>query len=112
MGVRGDLVLLERAIRHRWVTDDLKALTINSLRSALQSGDARTELRAANIVAILEAQNQKDEHKAVDVAVESDGNRFLEIAERLGIDIDAESVSEAGANPNIAAVGRGINANR
>ena len=64
MGVRGDLQMLETAIRRRYPVDAEKAArTVNQF---LDDPDPRAALRAAAIAALMEGQNQKDEHhKAV-----------------------------------------------
>lgn len=60
MGVRGDLQMLETAIRRRYPIDAEKAAhTVNQF---LSDPDPRAALRAAAIAALMEGQNQKDEH--------------------------------------------------
>lgn len=87
MGVRGDLVLLERAVRHRWKIDTEKAAaTVNEL---LDSPDERIRARAAAIATVMESQNQKDEHKVIDVRVQTRHDQLPEIAADLGIEVSA-----------------------
>jgi phosphosulfolactate synthase (CoM biosynthesis protein A) len=86
MGIRGDLQLLERAVKQRWLTEPLKPQVIETLKSALTCGDVRAELRAAQILVAMESQNQNDEHKAVDVRVTTRHDRLDAIAADLGID--------------------------
>lgn len=88
MGVRGDLRLLETAVRRRWNIDtEAAAKTIND---HLSDADPRVALRAAGIAAVMESQNQKDEHKELDEF----SNRVIELAKRLGIDVGAFGVGQ------------------
>ena len=87
MGVRGDLVLLERAVRRRWPIDlEKTASVVNEL---LSSDDERIQARAAAIAVQMEKQNQADEHKVVDVRVTTRNDRLPAIAADLGIEIGA-----------------------
>ena len=89
MGVRGDLVLLETAVRRRWdVNCEQASKTINE---HLSDPDPRVALRAAGIAALMESQNQKDEHKDLD----DFSNRLLELANRLGVDVSSIGIGEA-----------------
>ena len=83
-----------RALRQRWPVDEqFRARIIRRLMAI--AFDPETKARDANqaIKALLaaEAQNQKDEHLA---AVNGDRNRFLTIAERLGIGPDIKHVEQ------------------
>ena len=83
MGVRGDLVLLERAVRRRWKIDlEKTASVVNEL---LSSDDERIQARAAAIAVQMEKQNQADEHKVVDVRVTTRHDEISAIAADLGI---------------------------
>jgi len=100
MGIKGDLVLIQRAVANRWLTDDLKPMVIRALETALDSGDTRAELRAAQIVATIESQNQKDELSELKELHE----RIVGIANRFGIvipdagDIESTAVPAIGSN--------------
>ena len=73
------------AVRRRWKIDlDEAAATVNRL---LQSGDERIQARAAAIAAVMEGQNQKDEHKVLDVRVQIRHDQLPGIAADLGVDI-------------------------
>lgn len=89
MGVRGDLVLLETAVRRRWDIDCKSAA--ETINKCLTDADPRVALRAAGIAALMESQNQKDEHKDLDEF----SNRVLELANRLGVDVSAIRIGEA-----------------
>lgn len=97
MGIKGDLVLIQRAVANRWLTDDLKPMVIRALESALESGDVRAELRAAQIVASIEAQNQKDELSELKELHE----RIIGIANRFGIVLPDAGDIESSAIPAI-----------
>lgn len=103
MGIKGDLVLIQRAVANRWLTDELKPKVIKTLTSALTSGDPRAELRAAQIIVSMEAQNQKDEHKELKELHE----RILSIANQFGIDIPDVATIEATEVTTIGSVSTG-----
>ena len=81
--------MLETAVRRRWAVNcEAAAETINR---HLDDPDPRVALRAAGIAALMESQNQKDEHKDLD---EFSG-RLLALADRLGVDVSALRIGEA-----------------
>jgi hypothetical protein len=100
MGIRGDLVLIQTAVNRRWLTDELKERVIETLSNALESGDTRAKLRAAQIIVAMESQNQKDEHKELANLHE----RISAIANRFGVsmssggDIEATEVATIGSH--------------
>lgn len=84
MGVRGELQMLETAIRRRWAVDTEKAArTVNKY---LDHPDPRIAVRVASIAVMMEGQNQKDEHKLVDVEIQQQHARLDVVAAELGID--------------------------
>jgi len=84
MGVRGDLRLLEMAVRRRFNIDTEKAAReVNELMS---SPDPRVQLRALGIAALMESMNQKDEHKVIDGQLTARDSELSRIASDLGID--------------------------
>lgn len=90
MGVRGDLVLTQRAINARWLTDDLKPMAFDAVVRGLQSGDPRAELRAAEIVLSMERQNQVDEQSESKQLLK----RVLDQLAEYGIDAASLGVGE------------------
>lgn len=84
---RSDMQLIERGMK-RWFTDDLKAKAIQKLDEALESEDERIKIRAVKIVTDMEAQNQKDEHKVVDVELSARNAELDALAADLGIATD------------------------
>jgi hypothetical protein len=103
VGIKGDLVLIQRAVANRWLTDELKPKVIETLTNALSSGDHRAELRAAQIIVSMESQNQKDEHKELKELHE----RILSIANQFGIDIPDVTTLEATEVTAIGSVSAG-----
>ena len=75
MGVRGDLRMLETAVRRRWNIDtERAAATVNE---ALGSDDERIKIRAAAIATVMEGQNQKDEQHFDHLRMDAGRNRIL-----------------------------------
>jgi hypothetical protein len=99
VGTKGDLCLLERAVKQRWLTDPLKPAAMQAIQDAMDSPDIRVRIRAAKILADMESQNQKDEHKIVDVNVATRHDHLSSIAADLGIEIGAiqDAAREASA---------------
>lgn len=92
MGVRGDLVLLRQSMR--WNTSELREAMLENLEEDLRSDDPRIRNAARKIVVTMEAQNQKDEHKVIDVRVSTRHDQLSRIAADLGIeDSDIEDAT-------------------
>lgn len=91
--------MIQRAVNNRWLTSELKPIAIEAIRDGLLSDNLRTRMRASEIVLSMEAQNQRDEHKALDEF----SNRVLELASRFGIDVASIGNLEASE----VAAGRG-----
>ena len=85
MGVRGDLRMLETAVRRRYPVDVEKAA--KTVNRNLDDPDPRVSLRAAGIAVLMEGQNQRDEHKIVDVRISLEHDRLFGIAAELGVDV-------------------------
>ena len=89
-----------KALRQRWAIDSrIKEAVIGTLINILADKTASHRDKNAAIRGLLaaEAQNQKDEHTA---ALQSDRNRFLEVAQQLGIDADFRLVGQEPAGTN------------
>ena len=89
MGVRGEMRMIERAIKNRWLTDDLKSDALAAIKRGLNCGDDRAEQTAVRNLIAMEAQNQKDEHKVIDVRVQTRYDELAGIAADLGIEVGA-----------------------
>jgi len=77
---------MQRAINQRWLTDEQKPKAMAAIASCLESPDDRVRLRAVEILAQMERQNQADEHKVIDVSIQLDHARLSQVATELGID--------------------------
>jgi hypothetical protein len=77
--------MIERAIKSRWLTEDLKSDAVAAIRRGLNCGDDRAEQTAVRNLIAMEAQNQKDEHKVIDVRVVTRNDQYDAIAAELGI---------------------------
>ena len=87
-------------MRQRWpMPEAFKEAIVKRLMKVVLDKNAthREVTQAIKGLIAAEAQNQKDEHTA---ALQSDRNRFLEVAQQLGIDADFRLVGQepAGAN--------------
>lgn len=83
-----------RAMQQRWpISAKYREFLINKLlKIALDEATTNREsIMAAKALLSAEAQNQTDEHTA---AVQSDRNRFLEVARQLGIEADFRLVTQ------------------
>jgi len=74
------------------------------------SGDAkpRDRISAGKALLAAEAQNQADEHKAVDVSLRTEHDRLDEIARDLGLEvglIEAAEGQSGGSDSSVEAVG-------
>lgn len=83
----------------RWKTSELRDAMLENLEEDLRSSDPRIRNAARKIVVSMEAQNQKDQHKVIDVRVSTRHDQLSRIAADLGIeDSDLEDATrEAGA---------------
>lgn len=99
-----DAKLFERAMKQRWRLDDAyKEVIIRKLMKIVMADDAskREVISASRALITAEGQNQADEHSA---AVQSDRNRFLEIARRLGVDADFRLITQEPADTSSGGV--------
>jgi hypothetical protein len=61
----------------------------------MPSSTAKEKIMAFKAILTAEAQNQRDEHTA---SLQSDRNRFLEIAQQLGINTNAGFIKQESAS--------------
>ena len=104
MGIRSDLKLIERSIRQRWPIPDSSREDIVLEMLRIVGNDAageRAKIMAAKTLVAMDTLNQKDEHVS---QLQSDRNRFLEIAERLGIRENPAGILTDGTDDNSAVV--------
>lgn len=92
------------AIRKRWpISDKAREAVVLTVQEILLKGNERNKLRAAEILAKLELQNQSDE---VTASIESDRNQFSEMLRAIEIEGDFRITSEESANTNPEAIER------
>lgn len=85
-----DLRLFAMAIKQRWKIDEAyRNEAVERLREIMQSSNDEIALKAIAQVRALEAQNQKDEHKVIDVHVSARLNQLDALAADLGIEVEA-----------------------
>jgi hypothetical protein len=83
-----DMRLLRRAINKRWdIPDEFKGLIVGRLKTIITQGSDEIALKAIAEIRHLELQNQKDEHKVIDVKLALRNTDLDEIASDLGIEI-------------------------
>ena len=84
-----DLRLLRRAIKKRWeIPAEFREIIVGRLREIIESDDDEIALKAIAEARHLEAQNQKDEHKLVDVRIHHKITELAEIAGEIGVDLN------------------------
>ncbi len=98
-----DFRLWRRAIRQRWnIDDDFKEVSLRRLQKIIADGPSDSlAIDAIAEARLLMAQNQKDEHKVLDVRVQIRHDQLPGIAADLGIDVglieDAAREADSGA---------------
>ena len=102
---RSDMVLFQTAMNQRWdVSPEYKEAMVKQLMRIVMDKNSkkREVISAARALLAAEAQNQTDENMDRHEA-EQAGNRFLEIAARLGIDGDTSGANarRPGGNPTV-----------
>ena len=70
----------------RWNTSTLREAMIEKLPDDLRSDDPRVRNAARKVVLEMEAQNQRDQHKVIDVRVVTRNDQLPGIAAELGVD--------------------------
>lgn len=90
-----DLRLLRRAIKKRWdIPEEFRGVIVGRLREIIEGGDDEIALKAIAEARHLESQNQKDEHKLVDVRIHNKIAELAEIAGEIGVDLDLVADAE------------------
>ena len=95
IGIR-DVRMIQRAAEQRWeINKEYRSACITKLMRVVVSPAAsdRAVIAAVKALVAMDALNQKDEQTS---QLQSDRNRFLEIAERLGLDRGAGGTAETG----------------
>jgi hypothetical protein len=93
-----DLRLLRRAIKKRWeIPAEFRDVVVGRLRDLIEDGDPEIALKAIAEVRHLESQNQRDDHKVVDVSIAAGNFELDAIAADLGIEIGAIEAADRAA---------------
>tara|TARA_R100000951_G_scaffold70820_2_gene59750 strand:- start:28135 stop:28521 length:387 start_codon:yes stop_codon:yes gene_type:complete len=90
--------MLETAANHRWaISNEYRTQAVETLVQILGSAVStdREKIAATRALVAMDCLNQKDEH---DAKLQSDRNRFLALAERLGIRENVEPSPEGGTS--------------
>jgi len=102
-----DLRLLRMANRQRWkIDDDFKDVAMSRLKTIVMEGDDEIALKAIAEARHMESQNQKDEHKVIDVNVATRNDNLDAIATNLGIDLGTLEAIEGTTDRSIDGVER------
>ena len=91
-----EMKLVNRAIRNRWEIppDEMQKTMERAFHLRDNATDENTQMAAVRSIVSMVGQNQKDEHKVIDVRVVTRNDDLSGIALELGIDI---SLIEAAA---------------
>jgi hypothetical protein len=84
-----------RAFRERWpIGNDFRTAVIRRLLHIVADKDASTRDVIAASRALLQAEKQNQDDDWHDDETEQQGNRFLEIARQLGLEVSVEPIPE------------------
>ncbi len=93
-----DVRMIQKAMEQRWdIKPEYKSALVRRLVAIIANPDstAREVTSASRALIAAEAQNQSDEHS--DEQIDEQRNRFLAVAERLGLETTIEQLPEAGS---------------
>ena len=99
-----DTRLIAKALEQRWpVPNELRASLVRQMMAIVADKSASPRERTSAFKAILaaEKQNQEDEHKLLDVSVETRHDRLDAIAADLGIEASFIKAIEAGSDSGV-----------
>ena len=91
--------MVERAAKQRWnIKEEFKDALIKQLMFVIAdpASSKREKVSASRALIAAEAQNQSDEHS--DEQIDEQRNRFLAVAERLGLETTIEQLPETGSS--------------
>lgn len=91
-----DIKLIGKAINGRWpITDDYREAVVKSLVKIIVNPEStnREKTAAARVLVSAESQNQADEIVSNE-PINERGNRFLDLANGLGIDITTANITD------------------
>ena len=93
-----DVRMIQKAMEQRWdIKPEYKSALVRRLVAIIANPDstAREVTSASRALIAAEAQNQSDEHS--DEQIDEQRNRFLAVAERLGLETTIEQLPEGGS---------------
>jgi len=93
-----DVRMIQKAMEQRWdIKPEYKSALVRRLVAIIANPDstAREVTSASRALIAAEAQNQSDEHS--DEQIDEQRNRFLAVAERLGLETTIEQLPETGS---------------
>jgi len=94
-----DVRMIQKAMEQRWdIKPEYKSALVRRLVAIIANPDstAREVTSASRALIAAEAQNQSDEHS--DEQIDEQRNRFLAVAERLGLETTIEQLPETGSS--------------
>ena len=95
MGVRQDMAIAATAIKKYPITPEIRQQLVDKALAILTgSTNERNQIAAAKVLLAADGHNQKHD---IESANQSNGNRFFEIAQRLGLRIDPPAIPEGPA---------------
>jgi hypothetical protein len=85
-----EMKLVNRAIRNRWdiPPEEMQKTMERAFHLRDNAMDENTQMAAVRSIVSMVGQNQKDEHKVIDVRVVTRNDQYDAIAAELGIDPD------------------------
>ena len=93
-----DVRMIQKAMEQRWdIKPEYKSALVRRLVAIIANPNstAREVTSASRALIAAEAQNQSDEHS--DEQIDEQRNRFLAVAERLGLETTIEQLPETGS---------------
>ena len=93
-----DVRMIQKAMEQRWdIKPEYKSALVRRLVAIIANPDstAREVTSASRALIAAEAQNQSDEHS--EEQIDEQRNRFLAVAERLGLETTIEQLPERGS---------------
>ena len=94
-----DVRMIQKAMEQRWdIKPEYKSALVRRLVAIIANPNstAREVTSASRALIAAEAQNQSDEHS--DEQIDEQRNRFLAVAERLGLETTIEQLPETGSS--------------
>jgi hypothetical protein len=104
---RSDMRDIRRAINERWpIGEQFRSSIVRALLRIIAdpTSSKREVIAASRTLIAAEKQNQEDDRD--DAEADREGNRFLEVARQLGLEVAIERIPESGADDDSDAAAR------